>query len=126
MSRKQSREHAFKLLYRLAFGQEFSFDVEEQIDEKETEYINTLCNSVKNNLEVIDKHIERLSSGFKLDRIFSVDLTILRLAIAEILYMPTPNPVVVDTCITLVKKYSSEKSFSFVNGILANFLKEQG
>ena len=124
MSRKQSREQVFKLLYQLAFSKEFKFEMEEEVTGVELEYIQTLCNHVVANLSSIDEMIERLSKGFKIDRIFSVDLTVLRMAIAEILYMPTPNNVIVDTCLTLVKKYSTDKSNSFVNGILASVLKE--
>jgi len=132
MSRKQSRELAFKLLYQLAFNggevlndESLKLVTDEKVDTVEMEYIRTLCNHVQTNKETIDAHIERLSSGFKLDRMFSVDITVLRLALAEILYMPTPNVVVVDTCLTIAKKYSTDKSSGFVNGILATFLKEQ-
>ena len=131
MSRKQSRELAFRLLYQLIYnkscpitGDVLELAEGESLQGPEAEFVAKLLSFAENNLEEIDSHIESLSKGFKMDRIFSVDLTALRLGIAEIKYMETPASVVADACVEIVKRYSGEKSYSFVNGILAAFIKE--
>ena len=129
MSRKQSREVAFKLLFSLCFDSAGSCleDVsEEKVDEKEQEYIDKLCAEVRENLSSIDALIEKHAHGFSLDRIFKIDLTVLRMAIGEILYLKdiTPAVVAVNEAVNIAKKYGTDKSGGWVNGILASVLKE--
>ena len=79
--------------------------------------------------EKTDKIIEKLATGWKLDRIARVDLSILRLAIVELLIGiedPTPpDPVVINEAVVLAKKFSTEDSGKFINGILASIMKEK-
>ena len=123
MSRKQSREAAFKLLFSLCFENAESC-LEEKPDEKELAYINKLCDAVKENLAEIDALIEKHAHGFSLDRIFKIDLTALRMAIGEIKFIDTPHVVAVNEAVNIAKKYGTEKSGGYVNGILASVLKE--
>jgi len=132
MSRKQSRETAFKLLFSLCFGAEIRTNIEditdEKIDERELEYINRLCAAVRENLAAVDAVIERHAHGFALDRLFKIDLTVLRMAAVEILYLceVTPPVVAVNEAVVIAKKYGTEKSAAYINGILASVLKEAG
>ena len=130
MSRKQSREVAFKLLFSLAFEGTGETDIElatqETIDEKEKIYIDTLVSAVKGNLAKIDDMISNTAKGFSFDRIYKVDLTALRLAVGEIIYMPeTPDVVAVNEAVNLVKKYGTAASSGYVNGILASVLENK-
>ena len=132
MSRIQSREIAFKLLFPLCFDisadilsdEAFSLASSEKLAGPELDYIKTVCTAVQNNLAMIDKQIAEHAKDFSFDRIFKVDLTVLRLAVGEILYMEeTPNIAIINEAINLVKKYSTDKSAAYVNGILASVLK---
>jgi N utilization substance protein B len=130
MSRKQSREKAFQLLFSLCFGVEISADLDMVTDEKpcekESEFIEKLCAAVRDNLAEIDTIIEKHAHGFTLDRIFKVDLTALRMAVGEILFVKdTPEIVAVNEAVTIAKKYGTEKSGTYINGILASVLKEK-
>ena len=129
MSRKQSREKAFQLLFSLCFDNAESRleDVtDEKPDEKELQYINKLCAAVKENLAEIDALIEKNAHGFSLDRIFKIDLTVLRMAVAEILFLKeTPAVVAVNEAVNIAKKYGTEKSGTYINGILASVLKDR-
>ena len=70
--------------------------------------------------DIIKDNIE----GYELDRIYKVDLAILVLAIYELKFEnSTPDKVVLNEAIELSKKYSTDKSFSFINGVLAKILK---
>ena len=130
MSRKQSRETAFKLLFSLCFAAEINTPLEmatdEKPDEKETIYIEKLCAAVRGNLAGLDALIEKHAHGFALDRLFKIDLTVLRMAVGEILYMEeTPKVVAVNEAVNIAKKYGTEKSAAYINGILASILKER-
>ena len=64
------------------------------------------------------------SIGYEVDRIFKIDLAILVVAIYELKFDKTnPVGVVVNEAVELAKKYSTDKSYSFVNGILAKVVK---
>ena len=133
MSRKQSRELAFRLLFALAFDNggnnevlsEASLDSallgEKRPDDVEMSYIKKLVNAVADNVGEIDRVIKEKSKGFIFDRIFRTDLTALRMGFAEIKFMDgtTPPVVVVNEVVEIAKKYGTEKSGGFVNGILA-------
>ena len=64
-----------------------------------------------------------MSKSFKLSRIYRIDLAILELAIWEIDHTETPYQVVINEAVGLAKKYSTEKSVSYVNGVLAAFVR---
>lgn len=66
----------------------------------------------------IDRLIRESAHNWKLERISAVDRNILRLAIAEFLFFMTPKAVIMDEAIEIARKFGSEKSPGFVNGIL--------
>lgn len=130
MSRKQSREIVFKLLFSLCFSSVIETPLEmvtdEKPDEKELQFINKLCAATCENLVGIDSLIEKHAQGFSLDRIFKIDLTVLRMAIGEIKFFgETPHVVAVNEAVNIAKKYGTEKSAAYINGILASVLKEE-
>ena len=75
----------------------------------------------------IDNEIQKYSNGWDISRLVKMDKDILRIAITELLYIKdAPLKVVVDEAVELAKKYSTEDSSSFVNGILAKVIVENG
>ncbi|QQL43804.1 transcription antitermination factor NusB [Sulfuriroseicoccus oceanibius] len=71
------------------------------------------------NLEQIDKLIDEATPGYDLTRITSVDKNILRIATFELLKLPdVPQPVVINEAIEMAKRFSSDDSSRFVNGVL--------
>jgi len=133
MGRRFSREIAMKLLYQMQFQQD---NKEEQLkevlekypfNEKEREYVEDVVNGVLNNLDKIDKLIEQRAIGWKLNRIPKVDLALLRLGIYEILFRDDiPYTVTINEAVELAKKYSTEESGAFINGIFSNIPKGTG
>ena len=130
MSRGIARENVFKLVFEYVFNKEKNMDflnevLEDESVEKEVGYIQEVYNGVVSHFDEIVGEIKNLSSSFKLDRIFKVDLAILLVAIYEIKYINSiPNLVSVNEALNLAKKYSTEKSNSFINGILKNYIGE--
>lgn len=77
------------------------------------------------NLKIIDDTIEKFAKNWSLDRMASIDRCILRLATCEIKYHPSiPNRASINEAVEIAKKYSAERSYEFVNGILDKISKE--
>ena len=134
MKRSAIRELAFQLIYSLEIQK--PEDLEEQVElylecneveENEAkEYIKDAVFGIKQNIEEIQKLIEKnLKADWKIDRISRIDLSLLKLAIYEIKYKKIPYKVAINECLELSKKYGEESSKNFVNGILASVVKEE-
>lgn len=137
MTRTQTRELAFELLYSLEIQKIPVTEYEEQIklflENKEIEvkkvesYIIETANGIKENEEEILKLIsQNLKEKWDIKRISKVNLTILKLAVYEIVYTKLPYKVVVNEVVEIAKKYGDDNSPFFVNGILANIIKQLG
>lgn len=131
MNRSKSREVAMKLLYESTINKvdfnilfenyncHFSYDVKDI----QREYIEKVFNGVNGNLELLDKKIEGNLTNWKISRVSKINLTILRVAIYEIIFEESvPTKVAINEAIELAKVYSEDKSPNFINGVLANFI----
>jgi N utilization substance protein B len=89
------------------------------------EYAQSLVRGTLDNRERIDELIRSQADNWRLERMPAVDRNILRLAIYEMLHeQDTPKLVVLDEAIELAKKFGSEQSGRFVNGLLDGLLKQ--
>ena len=132
MSRRTLREQLFKLLFRIEFNsieemQEqcglFFEDIDNPITEEESAIIKERFDCVMERLEEIDKNINEKAKGWSTERMGKVDLTIIRLAVFEILYDESvPNGVAINEAVEIAKKFGQDDSYRFVNGILARFV----
>ena len=87
-------------------------------------YINKIIVAYKEKKEDIDNVIKELASGWDIERLFKIDKDILRIAITELLFVKdAPVKVVIDEALELEKKYSTDDSPSFINGILAKVVE---
>lgn len=130
MGRKQAREGAMKLLFQMDATGDFSdealnlFLENFSFDDMESKYINESVRSIKENLETIDKYIKDNLEGWSIYRLAKVDLAVLRIAIYEILYRKDiPMEVSINEAIEIVKKFSNEDAFRFINGVLGGFVR---
>lgn len=130
MGRKLARESAMKLLFQMELNSDFSSESIDiffennsfSIDEKE--YILHTINHINENMETIDSKIEKYALGWKINRIPKVDLSILRIAIYEILFRnDIPNEVSINEAIDISKKYSTSESSKFINGLLGSIVR---
>lgn len=125
MSRKTAREQVFKLIYEYTVEGEpndFSLDLAlENCDDEDSIFIRKIYEGVSEKFEFLKSVIERYSKGFSFDRIFKIDCALIMLAGYEILYInDIPVGASVNEALELAKKYSTDKSVSFVNGVLAS------
>ena len=137
MTRTQTRELAFELLYSLEIQKVSQEEKKEQIEiflkeqeiqeEKVKKYIIETTNGIEEHEEEILKNIsDNLKEKWEINRISKVNVALLKLAIYEILYSKLPYKVVVNEVVELAKKYGDDNSAPFINGILANIIKKSG
>lgn len=89
-------------------------------------YVVQIANTYKDNSQEIDALIQKFAHGWDLDRLVKIDKDILRISIAELLFIEgVPIKVVVDEALELAKKYSTDDSSSFINGILGKVIEEK-
>lgn len=131
MSRRILREQLFKLLFRVEFNDLeempeqcgfFFDDIDNPISEQDMAIIQDKFDRIMDKLSEIDSRINERAKGWTTDRMAKVDLTIIRLAVYEILFDETvPTGVAINEAVELAKKFGQDNSYSFVNGILARF-----
>ncbi|MCI9087341.1 MAG: transcription antitermination factor NusB [Clostridia bacterium] len=137
MTRSEGRNLAFELLYSLEIQKVEKEEQEEQIqlflqentiEEKNVvEYIKQTINGITLEKAEIEKMIsQNLKEKWDINRISKVNLALLKLGIYEMVYSKLPYKVVVNEVVELAKKYGEDSSPSFVNGILANIIKQKG
>ena len=131
MSRRELREQIFKLLFRIEFNAKeemqeqvglFFEEEENQADVADTAYITEKFQKVYDKLEEIDTALNEKVEGWNSGRMGKVDLTVLRLAVYEIMFdEEIPTGVAINEAVELAKKFGQDTSPSFVNGVLAKF-----
>ena len=132
MKRKRSREIAMELLFSMEISknsyeqtiESFIENYEMDLNTIDLEYIKEVMKSVTDYKEEIDEIIKNSLINWTIERVSKVNLIIVRLAIAEMLYIDdVPEVVAINEAIELTKKYSDDKSVSFVNGALDKAFK---
>ena len=128
MKRRELREHIFGILFRVEFMNEN--DMEEQMElffedlaeakPSDVDYIKNKYMAVREKMPMIDVLIDEKSTGWKTSRMGKVELTILRLAVYEMLFdEDVPSTVAINEAVEIAKKFGGDDTPAFVNGILA-------
>ncbi|MCK4956523.1 MAG: transcription antitermination factor NusB [Candidatus Cloacimonetes bacterium] len=91
---------------------------------KEFNFADSILKGLIQNIDEIDEQISKHSTHWTIDKIAYLDKSVLRIAIYEILFTSTPHPIVMNEAIEIAKKYCSESSAKFINGILNATSKE--
>lgn len=95
-------------------------ETEEAWDVADGEYISGKCKDIIAHLGEIDAAINEVAEGWKTGRMGKVDLTLLRLAVYEMKYEEDiPVGVAINEAVELAKKYGTDDSPAFINGVLA-------
>lgn len=133
MSRRKVREYIFKLLFQVEFNSReemtsqaslFFEEEDNYVEEAQRTEILEKFNKILSHLNELDEKLEQsVSGGWSLKRIGKVELTILRLALYEIIHdEDVPASVAINEAVELAKKYGQEESAGFVNGVLAKLV----
>ena len=140
MTRREVREQIFKVLFDVEFHEEAEIDQQielyferlpeddscgypSSIPEEEKKYIGEKTANVAKLIPEIDEKINEVAKGWKTQRMGKADLSILRLAVYEMKYdEEIPVNVAINEAVELAKKFGSDDSPAFVNGILAKLV----
>ena len=134
MSRRSARDTAFRLYYEYAVTGEFNpatmnvmrdcFD--KGMNDKAWDYVLRLIELYQNNSDEIDAAISANSKKWSIKHMARVELSILRLGICEIFYCDDIHEsITINECVDLAGRYETDKSSSFVNGILAAVVSDR-
>ncbi|HWR19050.1 MAG TPA: transcription antitermination factor NusB [Clostridia bacterium] len=131
MSRKTAREVAMKLAFAALLGGEDTYDAvldKSDIDEHPTpddiEYSKAILDGILLHCDEIDTLIHELAIGWKLERMPKVDLSILRVAIYEMMYRKDiPCSVSINEAVELAKQFGGDRSSAYINGMLGTLAK---
>lgn len=134
MSRRAARDTAFRLFYEYSINGEFNpatMDVmrdcfDKGMNENAWDYVKRLIEIFKTHEKDVDDMIQANSKKWNLTHMAKVELSILRLGVCELKYCEEIHEsITVNECVELAKRYASDKSSSFVNGVLAAVIGEK-
>jgi N utilization substance protein B len=137
MTRTEIRELTFELLYSLEIQKMEQQEYNEQIElflveqnvsqEKAKTYMTETINGIaKNKEEILELISQNLKEKWDISRLSKINITLLKLATYEIVYTELPYKVVVNEAVEIAKKYGDDTSPAFINGVLANIIKQTG
>jgi len=129
--RRYAREMAVKVLYEVEMGNltgaEAGACVRRRLRRADTRDLALgLVNQTLENIPRIDKILRDVAENWEISRMAALDRSILRLATAEILLGDVPDKVVINEAIEIAKRYSTEDSGRFVNGVLDKVARMKG
>lgn len=129
MARPIAREAAMQLVFEQLFGGESESEalvdlIDYNPGENDRQYIDMVVAGVKEHAADLDAEISACLRGWTIARLSRVDLAILRLAVYEMKYASLPGAVSINEAVELTRKYSSETSCSFVNGVLGTISRK--
>lgn len=133
MQRSAMRELAFKLVYEIEVqkeSEEEQFEIflenNEITKESVVDYLKDIKDGIRANIDEINSLItNNLKDNWSLNRISKINLSLIKLAIYEMVYKGLPYKVAINEVVELAKKYADESAPVFINGILASVVKEK-
>ena len=129
--RRTARELALKFLYQREFNSNSpdaelnSFCDRANVSEEVQNFTQALIKNILFHKKEVDELLEKISANWAPDRMAVIDKNILRLGICELLFDPTTPPkVVINEAVEIAKKFGTEESPDFINGILDKVFKD--
>ena len=128
--RALAREVAFKKIFETLFTQsneplDCFFENDNLVEQQDRDFANLLVNKYLENQQQVESLINNNLVNFVPERVYRVDRAILSTAVCELFYVKeTPLAVVINEAVKMAKKYGTDKSYAFVNGVLKSIIKE--
>ena len=126
-SRRKARECALQMLFAADVAEMPADEVvrsywaelgESDLDDTAREFATRLAAQTLSNLELLDERIRSRAEHWRISRMAVVDRNILRLAVYEFLYEPTPRTVAINEALEIARRFSTYEATQFINGIL--------
>ena len=133
MQRSAMRELAFKLVYGIEIQKEADEDClnlfyenNDVTEEEVQDYLKEIKEGIEEHQEEINGLIiNNLKNNWSLNRISKINLSLIKIAIFEMLYLDLPYKIAINEVVELAKKYADDQAPIFINGILASVVKEK-
>ena len=128
--RRVAREDVFKLVFEFTFydapneGTKELLLLDGSLDDDDKEYIESVYAGVIDRIDELKSVISAHLSGYRIERVYRPDYAVLLVATYELLEKTAPVGVIINEAVTLGKKFGTEKSGSFINGVLAKIAKD--
>lgn len=131
MNKSEIREEMFKLIYSLEVQKSEDLNqINVFLDNGEFKEVEK--NKIKENVlkiislesEISEEISKNLKSDWNISRISKINMSILKIAIYEVIYKKLPYKISINEAVELAKKYGDETSASFINGVLASVVKD--
>ena len=128
--RRRARDLALQVLFQLDVGRmpldEALAAAQRDDASVDWEFVEEVSRGTAAHASELDTLITRHLSGWTLDRLASIDRVILRMALYELRYLSTPPGAVINEAVELAKRYGTDESGGFVNGVLGAIHREEG
>ena len=130
MTRRKARELALQMLFQQDLTQDSAAKVGEMFwkshtaPDKHRQFADLLFLKSFESRSVVDDLISRNADHWRMERVAAVDRNVLRLGVTEFLFLETPKVVVINEAVEIARKYGTERSSEFVNGILDTIRSE--
>jgi len=130
MTRREAREKALCMIYEYSFNtdkkpENLIIEAFEFRDEKLSGFAKELFLGVCSHIPELDEKIAAAAENWRIERIQKISLSILRLCIYELLYMPQiGREISINEALELARKYDDEKAVSFINGIIGKIINK--
>ena len=132
MNRTLAREVAMKILFARSLGGEDTWEevleqsqARDELSDEDKTFLENEVFGVERHRAELDGLIDGYAKGWNLNRLAKVDLTLLRMGLFELLYLPeVPVGAAINEAVELSKRYGEDKSYSFINGILGTAARE--
>ena len=126
-SRRKARECALQMLFAADFADAVPEEVlktywvelgDPEVEETARDFATRLAAGTLSHLEALDERIRSRAEHWRIPRMAIVDRNILRLAVYEFLYEPTPRTVAINEALEIARRFSTYEATQFINGIL--------
>jgi N utilization substance protein B len=126
-SRRKARECALQMLFAADFADAVPEEVlktywvelgDPEVEETAREFATRLAAGTLSHVEALDERIRSRAEHWRIPRMAIVDRNILRLAVYEFLYEPTPRTVAINEALEIARRFSTYEATQFINGIL--------
>ena len=131
MRKRLVREGLFYLTFEYSFrsydkNRVLDNDIYNQFDRIEKNFLESTYPKIENNKHLIDECISKNLKGWTVDRLYRIDLAILRVSVYEIIIEKvTPKEIIANEAVELAKKYGTKNSSSLINGVLGTIIRSE-
>lgn len=131
MSRKIAREELFKLLFEAELNGVLPTEIldgyltreEVELDENSKKFIADYARGIVRNIQGVEEALTTNMTNWSLGRVGNVERALLKFGAYELMYEEVGHEIVINEIVELAKKYGDEKSYEFINGVLAKLVK---